>query len=102
MGISLHGRAFSRDLLHVEVSRPNCLHLTIVDLPDLIHFETKQQSASNIELVQNLVQSYMAESKSIILMVVLATSRPQAAEVLFLKTSLDLKSVAQSRSISLL
>ncbi len=72
MGISLHGRAFSRDLLRVEVSGPDRPHLTIVDLPGLIHSETKQQSASDVELVQNLVQSYIAESRSIILAVVSA------------------------------
>ena len=72
MGISPHGKAFSRDLLRVEVSGPDRPHLTIVDLPGLIHSETKQQSASDVELVQDLVQSYMVERRSIILAVVSA------------------------------
>jgi hypothetical protein len=72
MGISTHGKAFSKDLLRVEVSGPDRPHLTIVDLPGLIHSETKQQSASDVELVQDVVQSYIKEPRSIILAVVSA------------------------------
>ncbi|KAE8144675.1 P-loop containing nucleoside triphosphate hydrolase protein [Aspergillus avenaceus] len=72
MGISTHGKAFSNDLLRVEVSGPDRPHLTIVDLPGLIHSETKQQSAADVKLVQDVVHSYMRESRSIILAVVSA------------------------------
>lgn len=72
MGISTHGKAFSKDLLRVKVSGPNRPHLTIVDLPELIHSETKHQSASDVELVQDVVQSYMKVPRSIILAVVSA------------------------------
>ncbi|KAL2060887.1 hypothetical protein VTL71DRAFT_8939 [Oculimacula yallundae] len=72
MGISTHGKAFSKDLLRVEVSGPDRPHLTIVDLPGLIHSETKHQSASDVELVQDVVQDYMKEPRSIILAVVSA------------------------------
>jgi len=72
MEISTHGRAFSKDILRVEVSGPDRPHLTIVDLPGLIHSETKQQSASDVEMVQEVVQAYMKESRSIILAVVSA------------------------------
>ena len=41
-----------------------------MDLPGLIHSETKQQSASDVELVQDVVQAYMKEPRSIILAVV--------------------------------
>ncbi len=72
MGISTHGRAFSNDLLRVEISGPDRPHLTIVDLPGLIHSETKLQSAADVQLVQDVVQSYMREPRSIILAVVSA------------------------------
>ncbi|KAJ5214784.1 hypothetical protein N7468_010463 [Penicillium chermesinum] len=72
MGISTHGKAFSNDLLRVEVSGPDRPHLTIVDLPGLIHSETRQQSAADVQLVQEVVQSYMREPRSIILAVVSA------------------------------
>jgi GTPase SAR1 family protein len=72
MGISTHGKAFSNDLLRVEVSGPDRPHLTIVDLPGLIHSETRQQSAADVKLVQDVVQSYMKEPRSVILAVVSA------------------------------
>lgn len=72
MGILTHGRAFSNDLLRIEVSGPDRPRLTIVDPPGLIHSETKQQSASDVELVQDVVQTYMKEPRSIILAVISA------------------------------
>ncbi|KAH8799852.1 P-loop containing nucleoside triphosphate hydrolase protein, partial [Xylogone sp. PMI_703] len=72
MSISTHGKAFSRDLLRVEVSGPDHPQLTIVDLPGLIHSETKNQSEADIKLVQQVVRSYMEEPRSIILAVVSA------------------------------
>jgi len=72
MAIGSFGRAFSKDLLRIEVSGPDRPHLTIVDLPGLIHSETKQQSATDIEVVQDVVKSYMEEPRSIILAVVSA------------------------------
>ncbi|KAJ5335737.1 uncharacterized protein N7506_005673 [Penicillium brevicompactum] len=72
MGISTHGKAFSNDLLRVEISGPDRPHLTIVDLPGLIHSETRQQSAADVQLVQSVVQSYMSQPRSIILAVVSA------------------------------
>ncbi|KAI3097124.1 hypothetical protein CBS147333_9398 [Penicillium roqueforti] len=44
----------------------------MVDLPGLIHSETRQQSAADVQLVQDVVQSYMRESRSVILAVVSA------------------------------
>jgi GTPase SAR1 family protein len=72
MGILTHGKAFSKDILRVEVSGPDRPHLTIVDLPGLVHSETKHQSASDVKLVQEVVRSYMKEPRSIILAVVSA------------------------------
>jgi GTP-binding protein EngB required for normal cell division len=72
MAIGSFGRAFSKDLLRIEISGPDRPHLTIVDLPGLIHSETKQQSTADIELVQDVVKSYMKEPRSIILAVVSA------------------------------
>ena len=72
MGISPHLRAFSKDLLRIEISGPSQPHLTIVDLPGLIHSETKHQTAAEVDLVHELVQSYMKERRSIILAVVSA------------------------------
>ncbi|KAI9772282.1 MAG: hypothetical protein M1840_001031 [Geoglossum simile] len=91
MGISTHGRAFSKDLLRVEVSGPDRPHLTIVDLPGLIHSETKHQSASDVELVQDVVQAYMKEPRSIILAVVSAKNDAANQIVLKLARAADKK-----------
>lgn len=72
MGISPHGKAFAKDILRVEVTGPDRPHLTMVDLPGLIHSETKNQSASDVQLIQDVVQGYMKQSRCIILAVVSA------------------------------
>ena len=72
MGISNTTSAFSNDVLRVEISGPNRPHLTIVDLPGLIHSENKLQTSADVSLVLSMVQSYMADPRSIILAVVSA------------------------------
>lgn len=72
MGVLTMGKAFSEDILRVEVNGADRPHLTIVDLPGLIHSENKHQSASDIQLINNVVQGYMKEPRSIILAVVSA------------------------------
>ncbi|KAI9742782.1 MAG: hypothetical protein M1818_003511 [Claussenomyces sp. TS43310] len=72
MGISTHGRAFSKDLLRVEVSGPDRPHLTIVDLPGLIHSQTKHQSVADVKLVKEVVRAYMNEPRSVVLAVISA------------------------------
>ncbi|RPA92075.1 dynamin family protein [Choiromyces venosus 120613-1] len=91
LAISTHGRAFSKDLLRIEVSGPDRPHLTIVDLPGLIHSETKQQSASDVELVQGVVRAYMKEPRSIILAVVSAKNDYANQIVLKLARAADKK-----------
>ena len=73
MGLDILGsRAFSEDILRVEVSGPTQPQLTVVDLPGLIHSENKKQSAYDVSLVHKLVESYMKNERSIILAVVSA------------------------------
>jgi GTPase SAR1 family protein len=72
MGLEANARAFSSDVLRVEVTGPSQPHLTLVDLPGLIHAENKQQSAEDVSLVTSLVKMYMAQPRSIILAVVSA------------------------------
>lgn len=72
MGLNSDANAFSDDVLRVEITGPKQPHLTLVDLPGVIHAESKQQSAKDVQLVSSLVQSYMANKRSIILAVVSA------------------------------
>ena len=71
MGLS-ETEAFSDDVLKVEISGPEQPHLTLVDLPGLIHAGKTEQSAKDVELVSLLVRSYMAKTRSIILAIVSA------------------------------
>ena len=72
MGLSGIGNAFSNDVLRVEVSGPDRPHLTIVDLPGLIHSENKAQTSADVALVLGMVRMYMDNKRSIILAVVSA------------------------------
>ncbi|RSL63048.1 hypothetical protein CEP54_005402 [Fusarium duplospermum] len=72
MGITTLGKAFSNDLLRIEISGPDRPHLTIVDLPGLIHAETKSQSQADVEMIKKVVKGYMKEPRSVILAVVSA------------------------------
>ncbi|KAK0260156.1 hypothetical protein LTR35_018028 [Friedmanniomyces endolithicus] len=72
MGLNRDGKAFSKDILRIELSGPDQPHLTLVDLPGLIHAESKQQSAQDVDLVASLVRDYIANPRSIVLAVVSA------------------------------
>jgi GTPase SAR1 family protein len=71
MGISA-GKAFSKHVLRVEISGPKMPKLTLVDLPGLIHSDNKQQSSADVELISDLVRSYMKNPRSVVLAVVSA------------------------------
>ncbi|KAF2452977.1 P-loop containing nucleoside triphosphate hydrolase protein [Lineolata rhizophorae] len=72
MGLTESGKAFSKDILRVEISGPDKPKLTIVDLPGLIQTDSKVQSVADVELITGLVTSYMENPKSVILAVVSA------------------------------
>lgn len=72
MGVNGTSTGFSADVLRIEVSGPNQPHLTIVDLPGLIHSGTKHQSDESVKIVQGTVKKYMDNRRSIILAIVTA------------------------------
>lgn len=72
MGLTRGTMAFSKDILRMEVLGPKQPHLTLVDLPGLIHAESKLQSSQDVELVTSMVRGYMANPRSIVLAVVSA------------------------------
>ena len=72
MGLDTDVKAFTDDVLRIEICGPKQPYLTLVDLPGLIHAENRQQSAEDVELVSSLVRKYMASTRSIILAVVSA------------------------------
>ena len=72
MGITATGTSFSKDILRVEISGQGKPKLTVVDLPGLIHSESRNQSPAAVELISGLVRSYMENPRSVILAVVSA------------------------------
>ena len=68
------GPAFARDVLRIEVTGPVGLHLTVVDLPGLISVANDEQTEDDVRTVQDLVDSYVANSRTIILAVVQASN----------------------------
>lgn len=65
------GTAFAADVLRLELVGNTGLHLTIVDLPGLISVAEYEE---DVTIVENLVDSYLQHSRTIILAVIPATS----------------------------
>ncbi|KAI9096888.1 P-loop containing nucleoside triphosphate hydrolase protein [Phlyctochytrium arcticum] len=66
---------FSKDVLNVEISGPKQPHLTVVDLPGIIHTsssttEDEEGDEFEVEVVKELVKGYMKEDRTIILAIV--------------------------------
>lgn len=59
-------RAFSRDVLSIEIAGPGRPQLTLVDLPGLIHTDNKKQSKEDVALIQGLVDEYIKEKRTIV------------------------------------
>ncbi|PVI06772.1 GTP-binding protein [Periconia macrospinosa] len=74
MGLGAVGnsRAFSRDVLSIQIDGPARPQLTLVDLPGLIHSTNKAQTEAGKELILDLVKEYMKNERTIILAVVSA------------------------------
>jgi len=64
--------AFSRDVLSIDIAGPGRPHLSLVDLPGLIHSENKMQSKQDVELIRDLVDDYIKQKRTIIMAVVSA------------------------------
>lgn len=77
MGIRIRtgSKRFSKDILRVVVAGPDAPELTLVDLPGIFHSPTSEQTLEDKELVNELIDKYMQESKSIILVVVAANNQ---------------------------
>lgn len=67
-------RAFARDVLSIEIEGPSRPQLTMVDLPGLIQAETKGVTKADIDLVREITDHYISQSRTICLAVVSATN----------------------------
>lgn len=67
------GPAFGRDVLRIEVSGATGLLLTIVDLPGVTSVANEEQTEENVMIVQDLVELYLCNPRTIALAVVQAS-----------------------------
>jgi GTPase SAR1 family protein len=83
MGITNNGiKRFTKDVLRVEVTSPDVYPLTLVDLPGIFHSSTAEQNEADRNIVNALIESYMKQAKSIILLVVAANQQLATQAVL--------------------
>ncbi|KAL6900374.1 P-loop containing nucleoside triphosphate hydrolase protein [Trichoderma evansii] len=66
------GYAFAPDALRIEVTGSIGLHLSVVDLPGLISVANEEQTEEDVEVVHSMVNSYLGQSRTIILAVLQA------------------------------
>ncbi|KAK6591868.1 dynamin family protein [Botrytis cinerea] len=67
-------RAFSRDVLSIEVEGPSQPQLTLVDIPGLIQSSTKGVSDQDVDLIAEITDNYISQPRIICLAVVSATN----------------------------
>ena len=67
-------RAFARDVLSIEIEGPSRPQLTLVDIPGLIHTETKGVTKADLETVAEITDMYIYRPRTICLAVVSAAS----------------------------
>jgi GTPase SAR1 family protein len=80
---------FSRDVMQLEVSGPKLPHLTLVDLPGLIHHPNKEQTEEDVRIPKELVQKYMSQSRTIVLAIVTAKNDTSNQVVLKMAKAAD-------------
>ncbi|KAF6812953.1 interferon-induced GTP-binding protein Mx1 [Colletotrichum plurivorum] len=82
--------AFSQDILKIEISGPDQQHLTVIDVPGIFRVPTPGLTTeSDIVLVENIVKSYMANPRTIILAVISCTVDIATQEILKLAEGAD-------------
>ncbi len=65
--------AFSKDVLSIEIEGPFRPQLTLVDIPGLIQTETKGVTEADVDVVAEITDYYIRQSRAIWLAVVSAT-----------------------------
>lgn len=90
MGLS-EAKAFSTDILRVELCGPSQPHITMVDLPGLFRAGNRDQSVKDAAVVRKMVRGYVKRPRSLILAVVSAKSDFALQEITEMALELDPK-----------
>ncbi|KAI1371580.1 interferon-induced GTP-binding protein Mx2 [Hypoxylon crocopeplum] len=84
------GAAFSQDILKIEISGPEQDHLTVIDVPGIFRVATPGLTTEgDVTMVQNMVKSYMNNSRTIILAVIPCNVDIATQEILKLAEEAD-------------
>lgn len=75
-------KAFARDVLSIEIEGPTRPQLTLVDIPGLIQTSTKGITKADVELVAEITDQYIKQSRTICLAVVSAAGDPANQSIL--------------------
>jgi hypothetical protein len=97
MGIKMRGdetdsnlTAFSKDILKIEISGPIQEHFTVIDVPDIFRNASSPLTRdSDVALVRRMVQSYMENSRTIILAVLPSNVDISTQEILTMAQMAD-------------
>ena len=77
------GNKFWKDWLRVEVSGPRQPHLTLVDLPGIIQYESPENAAKgDKERIKQLVMKYLQDPRTIVLAIVDAQNNLENQEII--------------------
>lgn len=81
---------FSNDVFRLEVSGPDQEHLSVIDVPGIFKSTTEGLTTkADIQLVRNMVKSYMENPRSVMLTVIPANVDVATQEILELATEAD-------------
>ena len=89
MAIDSNKSNFSRHVLKIDREGPECINLTLIDLPGLIQVTESVQTEGDKLLVEGMVKSYMSNHQAIILAVIGADSDLSGNGVLDLLRKID-------------
>lgn len=92
MGVEAGGRAgtFSDDVLKLELSGPQHEHLSVVDVPGIFKRTTEGLTTKkDIQMVRDMVLSYMTNSRSVMLTVIPANVDIATQEILEMADEVD-------------
>jgi len=81
-GLSIQPRAFSKDILSIEIEGPTRPQLTLVDIPGLIETATRGVTDDDVALVTEITHSYISKPRTICLAVVSASSDHATQKIL--------------------
>ncbi|KAK5713567.1 hypothetical protein LTR15_011267 [Elasticomyces elasticus] len=87
------------DVLRVEISGPDQIHLTLVDLSGLVHADIENRNSGDERRIRELVSSYLRKPRTIVLAVVSALYDLQLQEVIkFVRSS----SAVEERTLAII